>query len=168
MVDLTALAGMATSIRAAMEITKAMKDINDANVLQTKTFELTREIMSAQTYAMEAMQAQTDLMTRVRELESKLANLDSWNKEKSRYQLEELREGVVAYSVKPGMENGEPPHHLCPSCFNDQHKSYLSKQHWNPMRATVLVCQDCGAVLYVEGTPHQDHKNMKPAPYRPR
>jgi len=47
MVDLTAITGMATSIRAAIEITKAMKDVHDANLIQTKTFELTREIMAA-------------------------------------------------------------------------------------------------------------------------
>ena len=69
MVDLTAITGMATSIRAAIEITKAMKDVRDANVMQTKVFELTREIMAAQNYAMEAMSAQSTLLTRIRELE---------------------------------------------------------------------------------------------------
>jgi hypothetical protein len=42
MVDMAAIAGFAASIRAAVEITKAMKDVHDANALQTKTFELTR------------------------------------------------------------------------------------------------------------------------------
>ena len=68
MVDMTAITGLATSIRTALEITKAMKDLHDANLLQTKTFELTREILAAQSYAMEAVAAQSVLLDRVRQL----------------------------------------------------------------------------------------------------
>ena len=70
MVDMAAVVGFAQSIRAALDITKAMKDVNDANVIQTKTFELTREIMAAQSYAMEAVAAQSALIDRIRELEA--------------------------------------------------------------------------------------------------
>ena len=69
MVDLSALAGFASSMNAVVNITKAMKDVHDANVIQTKVFELTREIMSAQTCAMAAQAEQAALLQRVRDLE---------------------------------------------------------------------------------------------------
>jgi hypothetical protein len=59
MVDISAVAGLMTSLRSVVEITKAMKDVNDANVIQTKVFELTREIMAAQSCALEAQTAQS-------------------------------------------------------------------------------------------------------------
>jgi hypothetical protein len=43
MVDMTAIMGLTTSLRAIVDITKAMKDVHDANLIQSKIFELTRE-----------------------------------------------------------------------------------------------------------------------------
>ncbi|HWN49835.1 MAG TPA: hypothetical protein VNO18_08425 [Xanthobacteraceae bacterium] len=109
MVDMTAITGMATSLRAAVEITKAMKDVRDANLIQTKTFELTREILAARSYAMEAMAAQSALLTRVGELEEKIVALETWNAEKSRYQLKSIQSGVMVYALKEGLDGGEEP-----------------------------------------------------------
>ena len=123
MVDMAAIAGFATSVRAAVEITKAMKDVRDANLMQTKAFELTREIMAAQSYAMEAMSAQSTLLARIRELEEKIAALETWNAEKGRYYLKSIQQGVMVYALKEGMENGEEPHYLCPTCYNNGKKA---------------------------------------------
>jgi hypothetical protein len=116
MVDMGAVSGLMTSLRAVVEITKAMKDIDSAIALQTKTFELTREIMSAQSYAMEAMAAQSALLDRVRQLEEEKTKLDAWESEKQRYEVQNVDRGFFAYVLKPGMENGEPPHALCTTC----------------------------------------------------
>jgi hypothetical protein len=128
MVDMAAIAGFATSVRAAVEITKAMKDVRDANLMQTKVFELTREIMAAQSYAMEAMSAQSTLLTRIRELEEKIAALETWDAEKGRYYLKSIQPGVTVYALKDGMENGEEPHYLCPTCYNNGKKALLQRE----------------------------------------
>jgi hypothetical protein len=86
MVDMTAIAGVAASLRSAVEITKAMIDVHDASLIQTKTFELTREIMAAQSYALEALATQSDLLASKRELEEKISKLETWSAEKGRYQ----------------------------------------------------------------------------------
>lgn len=96
MVDMSAIASMATSLRAAVEITKAMKDVRDANLLQTKVFELTREILSAQASALEANVAQSSLLECIRNLEAEIAKLETWSREKERYQLAEVGIGVFA------------------------------------------------------------------------
>jgi hypothetical protein len=75
MVDIAAIAGLATSFRSIVEITKTMKDVHDANVIQTKVFELTREIMSAQAFALAAQTAQSELLESKRELEAKYPSL---------------------------------------------------------------------------------------------
>ena len=85
MVDMAAVVGFAQSIRAALDITKAMKDVNDANVIQTEAFELTREIMATQSYAMEAVAAQSALIDRIRELEASVASFEAWERQKDRF-----------------------------------------------------------------------------------
>jgi hypothetical protein len=109
MVDMGAITGFATSMRAAVEITKAMKDLHDANLLQTKTFELTREILAAQGYAMEAVAAQSALLERVRQLEEEKADLEAWNTEKQRYELKTIQTGVTVYALKPGRRTEKRP-----------------------------------------------------------
>jgi hypothetical protein len=143
MVDLTAIAGMAASIRAAIDITKAMKDVNDANVLQTKTFELTREIMAAQSYAMDAMQEQAALQTTVRELNEKIAKLEAWNSEKDRYELREVGPGVLAHTMKQGMERGQPFHMLCSNCYDRGIKSVIQSTQELQVGRRMHMCPHC-------------------------
>jgi hypothetical protein len=143
MVDLSAIAGMATSMRAAIEITKAMKDVHDANLIQTKTFELTREIMAAQSYAMEAMQAQTALLATVRDLEEKISKLETWNAEKARYELREVSPGVLAYTMKAGTEQGQPSHMLCANCYDRGTKSVIQSTQELQAGRRMHICPHC-------------------------
>jgi hypothetical protein len=154
MVDITAITGLATSIRAAVEIAKAMKDLDSAIALQTKTFELTREIMTAQSYAMETMAAQTMLLERVRELEEEKANLEAWKTEKQRYELKKIQTGVTVYALKAGMENGEEPHYICTNCYQHGHKSVLQRENLDVGRVVMQVCHDCGSEYIEHGVRH--------------
>jgi hypothetical protein len=160
-VDMSAIAGFATSVRAAVEITKAMKDVNDANVIQTKTFEVTREILAAQSYAIEAAAAQSALLNRVRELEEEKSKLEAWSTEKARYKLTQVGHGMTTYTLKEGMENGEPAHHLCAACYNEGHKSVMQTETRSPGRCEVLVCHHCGSDLYLSGMRQPEHQGMK-------
>jgi hypothetical protein len=147
MVDMSAIAGFATSVRAAVEITKAMKDLSDANLLQTKTFELTREIMAAQSYAMEAVAAQSTLLERIRHLEEEKAKLETWNTEKQRYELKDLYRGFFAYILKPGMENGEDQHALCTNCYNKGFKSVIQTSGHIIAHDHFWFCPSCNAKI---------------------
>ena len=159
MVDMTALAAMATSLRAAVEITKAMKDVRDANILQTKVFELTREILAAQTSALEANIAQSALLEKVRDLETQIARLEAWSREKDRYQLTEVATGVFAYAIKPKAKGTEPFHLLCPRCYEDSKKSILQFTQNIHRGTNVHVCPRCKSEFGVRrGTP------LEPAP----
>ena len=143
MVDISAVAGLATSIRAAVEVTKAMKDIRDANLIQTKVFELTREIMAAQSYALEAVSAQSALLARVRELEEEKAKLEAWESEKKRYKLERLPPGVFVYALKPEMSGGEPSHRICTTCYNRGKKSILQE-----LDEGYAKCPECSTEIH--------------------
>jgi hypothetical protein len=151
MVDISAVAGLMTSLRSVVEITKAMKDVNDANVIQTKVFELTREIMAAQSCALEAQTAQSELLSRIRQLEEEKAKLEAWNAEKGRYQLKAIVPGVTVYALKEGMEGGEEPHYLCPTCYNRGQKSILQREARSVGRVVMQVCHECDTELIESG-----------------
>jgi hypothetical protein len=81
-------AELSTSLRSAVEITKAMMHVSDVNTLQTKILDLTKEIMSAQSYVLATQSTQLDLFQSKRDLEDELAKLKAWNMEKYRYELQ--------------------------------------------------------------------------------
>jgi hypothetical protein len=148
MVDMSAIAGLATSLRAVAEITKAMKDVNDANLIQTKVFELTREIMAAQACALAAQTAQSDLLQRERDLETEIAKLRAWEAEAARYQLQELPPGVFVWTLRQAMANGEPIHRLCAKCYEDGKKSILQSLGTIHGQEN-LKCHGCDSTLKI-------------------
>ncbi|MEH3118866.1 MAG: hypothetical protein PGN25_15075 [Methylorubrum populi] len=161
MPDIAAISGLLSSLKASTDITKAMLGLRDANLVRDKAVELTTEIMSAQASAMAAQAAQAELTERVRDLEKQITTLENWNQEKDRYELTEVAAGVLAYSTRPGMENGEPPHKICSNCYQHCRKSLLQPEIRNPGRVRMLICQSCNAELIV--TDMRDMEHMKPS-----
>lgn len=160
MVDISAIAGVATSLRSIVEITRAMKDVHDANTIQTKVFELTREITAAQACALEAQTSQLDLLQRQRDLEEELEKLKNFEAEKPRYELKAIQTGVAVYALKAGMEQGEPPHYLCTTCFTQGHKSILQREVLNPGMTVMHVCHHCSSEFIEHGMREPGHPKI--------
>ena len=75
-----------------------------------------------------------------RDIEQKLAEYARWEFEAARYKLEQIVPGIFVYSLKPDDATGEPPHWLCPNCFQEQKKSILSKPNIDHMN---YKCHRC-------------------------
>jgi hypothetical protein len=148
-----------TAFKAAMDITKGLKDIDDRTRRNEAVIELQEKILGAQA-------AQAALVQAVGELEKEVTALKAWDADKERYRLVELKRGVLAFAPKEGMENGEPVHNLCTSCYQHGFKSILVSATWNPGRCHVLVCNDCGWYGYLQGMAMPEHKDQRPKPYR--
>jgi hypothetical protein len=88
------------AVKTAFDMAKALQSIHDATARDRAVIDLQKEILAAQ-------EAQFSLVDRVRELERELAGLKAWDADKQRYQLAELAPGVVVYSLKPEMANGD-------------------------------------------------------------
>jgi hypothetical protein len=149
----------ASALKTAFDMAKALKDIDDRTRRNDAVIELQEKILGAQT-------SQAALIQQVGELEKEVAALKAWDADKQRYRLSELKPGVLAYAPKEGMENGEPAHNLCSSCYQHGFKSILVSATWNPGRCHVLVCNDCGWYGYLQGMAMSEHKDQRPKPYR--
>ncbi|MCJ2033046.1 hypothetical protein [Methylobacterium sp. J-068] len=149
MVDIAAISGLTSSLKATSDIAKAMLGIRDELLIREKAVELNAQVMTAQSSALAAQAAQAELVERVRQLEQKVVELEDWEREKCRYQLAEIATGVFAYATKPGMEDGEPPHRICARCYQDGRKSILQgisrTKNWTKL--DLLVCHVCDAEI---------------------
>jgi NADH pyrophosphatase NudC (nudix superfamily) len=147
MPDITAISAAISSIKTAADLTKGFFDLKEAAAVQGKIIELQRVILDAQSSAMDGQSEQQKLLDCIRELESKLAKLEGWEKEKERYVLKKLPPGVYVYALKQDMAHGEPSHRLCAKCFNNGKKAILQESGSDYMK-----CHECGSEFYPHHT----------------
>jgi hypothetical protein len=153
MPDLSAIGTIATSLNAAVNITRAMKDLSDWSAAQTQVIELQRTILEAQSGIFAANEERHALIERIGHLEKEIAELKSWDAEKRRYELKAFGSGY-AYEVKPDAKGTEPIHHICANCYTRGKKSFLQRVATNVARAhlgmgTVYRCPDCKTEIQV-------------------
>lgn len=79
--------------KSLMDTAKGLKDINDATARNAVAIELQEKILAAQ-------EVQSALIERVRNLEAQTANLEAWEAEKARYELNEVAPKKYAYAAK--------------------------------------------------------------------
>jgi hypothetical protein len=143
-----------TAIKTAFDIARGLKDIDDAARRNAAIIELQEKILDAQS-------DQAVLIETVGALKARVAELEAWDADKNRYKLSDLGRGMSAYTLKEGMENGEPPHQLCATCYNEGHKSIMQTETRNPGRCQVMVCHRCGSDLYITGMRNPEHHAMR-------
>ena len=164
--DDSALAGLIASLRAAVEIVKAMRDADDASLTQTKVPELTREIMSALSSALATQSAHFDLLVSQRHLEEEMVRLKAWNTEKYRYELQSVGPGAVAYVLKESMRASEPIHWICANCFQIGKKRFLNESH-SDLHHVYHKCQECGGKIRIRKTPTPPGQSIAITDYDP-
>jgi hypothetical protein len=130
MVVTETIAGL-SAIKTAFDMTKALKDINDAAIRNAAVIELQEKILSAR-------DAQTALLDRVSTLEKELAGFEKWETEKEEYELKEIFTRTFAYLIKESARGARPPHLICANCYEDRKKPILQRAD-----AAHLICPVC-------------------------
>jgi hypothetical protein len=147
------IAAAVTGIRSALDITKAMVGLRDAEAFRAKSIELQSVVLDALDKAIEARESYTTQSDRIRTLEAEVTRLKAWDTEEQDYELKSIGEGAVAYMLKKDKRGTEPPHWLCPTCFAKGQKSFLLPTGAHPGRGWVFNCITCGAVPVCSYTP---------------
>ena len=84
------LAGLGI-FKTMLDMTKGLKDLNDAAVRNSAVVELLEKINTAQT-------TQASLIENISDLKKENTRLKEWDAEKENYHLKELRAGLLAYA----------------------------------------------------------------------
>lgn len=122
---LATFAAVTGSLKTAADTVKSMISLRDAAVFQAKANELQGQISAALADAIAAYEAQTTQLQRIGELEKEIARFETWEREKQRYELKDLKWGAFAYMLKPSERGAEPPHWVCTNCYEHQHKATM-------------------------------------------
>ena len=160
-VDMSALAGTVSALKGAVDITKAIVDLRDSQAIQAKVLELNHKIIDAQCSALAANDERTALIDEVARLKQQIADLETWGREKERYQLTDIGNGKFTYVLKPESQGTEPAHQICAHCYQTGTKSILQTVAHLTMRAESLYCHKCDNHLYTKGAFHPDHVAKK-------
>jgi hypothetical protein len=84
MVDISAIAGALSSLKAANDIAQAMIGLRDASAFQSKLIEFQAKIIEANNSAFAAHDERSILVQRVGDLENQVTALEAWKEEKLR------------------------------------------------------------------------------------
>lgn len=143
------IAAAVTGIRAALEITKAMVGLRDAEAFRAKSIELQAVVLDAFERAIEAREAYSTQADRIRALEAEVAHLQAWDAQKQQYELKPIGQASMARILKPEARGAEHPHWLCPNCFERGRKSLLQNANKIERGHLIVACNDCRLQLPV-------------------
>jgi len=146
--DMSLIQGTVAGLKLASDIAKGFLELKSLSDVQGKVIELQRAILSAQDSALAAHANQATMIETIRNMKEEIARLETWSTERQRFKLTELWDsGVVAYALKESMNESEPPHYICPNCYEEGRKSILNPQKHRNGRL-MLVCQKCKNELH--------------------
>lgn len=156
MVDTSAIAEGVTALKGLYEMASGLMKATSDLEQKTQVSELLHRILEAQNAAISAKEQQHDMLARIKELEDRISTLQDWEREKERYTLARFgREGggYFAYVLRKSHADGNPPHALCPQCFENGKKSFLQYNGKLHLVKYGYTCNSCGLELL---TQHDD------------
>ncbi len=125
MVDIVSLGA---GLKAAYEIARSAKDVNDEARLNTAISEIMEQLTSARFGLLEMQQQHQQLLDENRELKSLLERKQRFDK----YRLERTPTGDMVMPLKDEfISSDEPAHVICPACKEDERVSIMTEdEYW--------------------------------------
>ena len=115
--------GAYNAIKGGLDIAQGFQALKTEAAVNQAVIEIQRSLLEAQRALNEARH--TADLSRIDELKKQIMDSKDWAAEAERYEAVDIDRGSIAYMLKLGMENGQPPHWLCANCFNHGAKSFL-------------------------------------------
>lgn len=128
MPDLSAIAALLSSFKAASEITKGMIELKTQTEIQSKVIELQSVIMGAQASALDAQLDLTAAIDEIAKLSQRIADMEGWETTKAKCVLREVGQKIFVYELNGGGDL-MPAYWLCPNCFEDKRKSIIQLEY---------------------------------------
>jgi hypothetical protein len=143
------IAAALRSANALVELLSTAKSLSNYDELVAAVSDVNSKLMNATTTALESQEVQSNLLSRIRELETELVNVAGWEAQTERYVLHTLAPERFAYALKPDATNREPFHLLCANCFTKRQKALLQLRNHNKV-GRWYSCHNCRAEIYVD------------------
>lgn len=127
--------------------------VGDRNV-SAKMSEINTKILEAQSFALSAQADQFTLSKKIYCLEEELKRIRGFEKQKERYEFQNVGDVAFVYSYKSAPDTSEPAHWLCSLCWDQNRKSVL--QFYTPdigrsRGRDIWKCHVCNSEFRVPG-----------------
>ncbi len=142
------LSSVLDPLKSAGNILNGLMEIRDTAKFGRAVNELQAQIFDTREGALAVQEREAEMAEEIRNLKQKITRFKTWETEKQRYKLEILPPGVHFFTLKKDMASGEPPHHICKTCYQRGKKSILDQSEENN-GIYHLVCRECGTDLKV-------------------
>lgn len=139
---MTSIAAALGSIKLIGDLVKTAMAARDAQAFKERLSPLLQAIIDAQGAVMEMQQENAALASRIRDLETEIAQFEEWGRERERYALTELDPGSFAYVLKREASAGEPTHMLCARCYQRRQKVLLQGIN-SSILGWIFTCPAC-------------------------
>lgn len=133
---------LATSIKTAISLAKSITESISDTKLKIKSIELYDAIIHLQGSILSLQSEYHSLLQDKHSLEKKLMEIESWEKEKTKYVLVEIGKGVHVFSLKTEYALSIPCHYICPKCYHDNKKSILVAEYTSSEESK-YACPKC-------------------------
>jgi hypothetical protein len=143
------IAAAITGIRSALDVTKAMIGLRDAEAFRAKSLELQGLILESLDKAIEAREAYAAQLDEIRALKAEIAKFEAWDTEEKRYELKSVGTGATVYVLKPDERGTEPPHWLCTNCFVQRKKSFFQSTREIEKGHLIFRCIGCKSAIAI-------------------
>ncbi len=130
-------------LKTAGETAQKLVSLRDTAKFGDAVIELQAQIMTAQHGALAAQEREAALAEEIRNLKTRMAELETWDAEKQRYELTDFGGETFAYVLKPSMGGGEPSHRICAACYQKGYKSILQFRHQTATGQDKYACPAC-------------------------
>lgn len=124
------------------EITAAVQSLNALATLAKTAYSVSTQLEKDQ-LRIHLNEALLDMQGKLFAMQAKMGELaesesaakanllayENWAAQADRYELKSLRAGIVVYTPKSDDQGTAPAYWLCPNCFEQKGKSYLTCDH---------------------------------------
>jgi hypothetical protein len=142
-----------TTVRAAIDVAKGMLTVRDAKLVAAKADELRQLLGDAISKLLNAQQGQMAQLEQIQVLKAEAAKFRDWDSEKQKYELKGVGQGVFAYMPKSAARGDQPPHWLCPTCFESGKKAYFQFSTRMSAGGSVYRCKGCEGHMVTNSEP---------------
>ena len=140
--DVSTVAGLASSLKTAGDMAKAMLGMKIDAEVRDAISALQNSLITAQSAALESLVERDELYRRLRDLEKKVEEAEDWRTFKKQFKPVDYSNGKITYTS----ENPDYPGLYCPKCFENNRASRLQEiRASNGFRA--VECLQCDTRL---------------------
>lgn len=148
------------SVKTIGEIAKTANSLANHTELVSAVADVNTKLMDAIAVALASQERQSELLSRVVQLEKEIAELKNKQTQAERYQLHKFPTSALAYQLKEPFETEEPSHFLCAKCFDTGSHTKLQ-----PYSSRRLKCFSCETVIQSEYDPPPSPRRNRGAFY---